>query len=167
MAGVVMECSYQPHLRIHLTAPRPGAGQQQPPLSLLITSDNCHLHDDIDKYTIRSIVCEVFCHMVIWSSGHLVIWSSGHQVIRSSGHPIIQSSNHPVIQSSSHPAIQSSSHPVIHSFIHSFILSFGHLIIWSSWQPVIPPSCYQYHPIITSFGHLVIPLSCNFNMPTD
>ena len=39
MAGVVMECSYRPHLRIHLTAPRPGAGQQQPPpLSLLIAT---------------------------------------------------------------------------------------------------------------------------------
>ena len=83
------------------------------------------------------------CHLVIRSSGHLDIFSSGYQVI------------------------QSSSHPVIQSFIHSFIPSFGHLIIWSSCQPVIPPSCHQWHPIITSFGHLVIPLSCNFNMPTD
>ena len=46
MAGVVMECSYQPHLRIHLTTPR----QQQVSSSLLsLYTGNCPLHDDIDN----------------------------------------------------------------------------------------------------------------------
>ena len=47
------------------------------------------------KYTIRSIICEAFCQLIVRrSSGHPVIWSSG---LWSSGHLVIRSSCHPII----------------------------------------------------------------------
>ena len=52
-----------------------------------------------NKYTIRSIVCKVSCHLVIQSSGHLVIQSFGHLVIWSIGHSVNLVICHSVIQS--------------------------------------------------------------------
>ena len=59
------------------------------------------------KYTIRSIVCEAFCHLVIWSLGHLVILSLGHSVTQ-------QSPSYSVTQSLSH-WVTWSQHPIFPS----------------------------------------------------
>ena len=76
------------------------------------------------KYTIRSIVCEASCHLVIQSNVHLVNRSSCHLVSRLSGHPVIQSSGYPI-------------YLIILSSWHLVICSFGHLVIRSSHYNVI------------------------------
>ena len=42
--------------------------------------DERHKKSVLRKYTIRSIVCEAFCHSVTWSLGHSFTWSLGHLV---------------------------------------------------------------------------------------
>ena len=54
------------------------------------------------KYTIRSIVCEAFCHSVTWSLGHSVTQSLSHSVTWSLGHLVNQSLGHSVTRSLSH-----------------------------------------------------------------
>ena len=84
------------------------------------------------KYTIRSIVCEASCHLVIRSSSHQVNRSSSHPVICSSCHLVIRSSGNPVIQSHGHLVNLSSSHlpchPVILSPCHPVIVFVSTLL---------------------------------------
>ena len=56
----------------------------------------------IDKYTIRSIVCEASCHSVTQSLGHLVPLSLGHSVTRSLGPSVTRSLGNSVTRSISH-----------------------------------------------------------------
>ena len=56
------------------------------------------------KYTIRSIVCEAFCHSVTRSLGHSVTWSLCHLVTWSlgQGHSVTWSPSHSIIWSLGH-----------------------------------------------------------------
>ena len=81
----------------------------------------------INKYTIRSIVCEASCHPVTQSFGHLIIQSFGHSFTQSLGHLVTwvtRSLGQSVTQSLGHLLTWSLGHLVTRSLGHYVILSF-------------------------------------------
>ena len=71
---------------------------------------NPYIRHVVNKYTIRSIVCEASGNLVTRSLSHLVtrsLWFLGHSVTRSLSHSVTQSLGHSVTQSLGHSVIRS------------------------------------------------------------